>query len=479
MTSWLKATFYDPFVVWIDSGILVFLANFVTVLGFVLALLIIRRAFSEKRNPSNFFAWFLLVLFIPPLGVPLYFMFGGRKSRKMALLKKTVADQARALVANHQAGREVSAEPSGGGNRFELLADGVATYERLCHEIGAAEHTIHIATYILGKDAVGTKLVELLTERASEGVKVRLLLDSLGSWNNTRLARLKIRQAGGEVAMFMPVLPIQTQTSSNLRNHRKIAIFDHQRAITGGQNLDARFLAEKMHPGLFADFSVVTEGPAVAQLSQTFISDWAFARKEAPERFRDVLGYVPEAVGASRVKIVESGPDVPNDPLWEWILILIQEFDEDLTIVTPYFVPDEVIQQSLVIKARTDRKIRLVLPLQSNQRIADIARYNYLEELHEAGVEVFFYPDGMLHAKLIIADNYAAMIGSANVDMRSLFVNFEIGLLHYSPADIAKLRSWAETIARQCIQYKDALNGHSKMPSKFSRDLVQLIVPLL
>ncbi|MEM7790649.1 MAG: phospholipase D-like domain-containing protein [Verrucomicrobiota bacterium] len=485
MIDWLRKVFYSPFTVWIDGGIIVFLANVITVLGFALALLIIRRAFSEKRNPSNFFAWFLLVLFIPPLGVPLYFMFGGRKSRKMTRLKKNITDQARALALENESTLPEQPRLSRStygmttGNFFELLPDGVATYERMCDEIRAAEHTIHIATYILGKDEVGNSLVELLAQRANEGIEVRLLLDSLGSWNNTRLARYKIRKAGGKVAMFMPVLPIQTHTSSNLRNHRKIAIFDNHRSITGGQNLDSRFLGKEDTPELFADFSVVTQGPAVSHLTRTFISDWAFAHRESPETFRDVLSYSPEPAGESMVEVIESGPDVKNDPLWEQILILIQEFKEDLTIVTPYFVPDELILQSLLIKAHTGRRIRLVIPLRSNHRVADIARYNYLRQLRDAGVEILFYPKRMLHGKLIIADNTVAMIGSANVDMRSLFVNFEIALLHYSTADIAKLRDWAENIIVSCVSYDDATQDNPDMPSKLMQEFVQLFVPLL
>ncbi|MEM1221969.1 MAG: phospholipase D-like domain-containing protein [Verrucomicrobiota bacterium] len=485
MIDWLRKVFYSPFTVWIDGGIIVFLANVITVLGFALALLIIRRAFSEKRNPSNFFAWFLLVLFIPPLGVPLYFMFGGRKSRKMTLLKKNVTDQARALALGSESKLpekpKLSRSTDGAttGNYFELLPDGVATYKRMCEEIRAAKHTIHIATYILGKDDVGNSLVDLLALRASEGIEVRLLLDSLGCWNNTRVARYKIRKAGGKVAMFMPVLPIQTHTSSNLRNHRKIAIFDNYRAITGGQNLDSRFLGKEDTPELFADFSVITEGPAVSHLTRTFISDWAFAHREPPETFRDVLSYLPEPAGDSTIEVIESGPDVENDPLWEQILILIQEFKKDLTIVTPYFVPDELILQSLLIKAHTGRRIRLVMPLRSNHRIADIARYNYLQQLRNAGVEILFYPERMLHGKLIIVDNTVAMIGSANVDMRSLFVNFEIALLHYSAADIAKLRDWAENIIKSCTSYDEATKDNPDMPSKLMQELVQLIVPLL
>jgi cardiolipin synthase len=365
------------------------------------------------------------------------------------------------------------------GNHFELLPDGVAAFKRLCREIDGAEHTIHIATYILGDDATGQELVDRLVRRAHEGVTVRLLLDSLGSWNKTRGARIKIRQAGGQVAMFMPVLPVQTHTSSNLRNHRKIAIFDNYRAITGGQNIDQRFMAEADSPELFTDFSVVTQGPAVAELTRTFLGDWSFAAKEDPAQHVDLLRYIPEEAGDSTIEVMASGPDVPNDPLWEQIVRIIQEFKQSLTIVTPYFIPDEVILRSLIVKAHTGRHIRLVLPLHSNQSLADIARHAYLAELEAAGAEILFYTPRMLHAKLILADNKIAVIGSANIDMRSLFVNFEIAVLHYSPKDIARLTEWCDQILKDCVDYTHAIEENALMPSKLKQDIVRLLTPLL
>jgi len=479
MWPWIDTNIVEPLIRLLGGSLVFLLTNLTTILGFILAVLVIRRVFSEKRNPSNFFAWFFLVIFIPVLGVPLYFMFGGRKSRKLAKNKRAITDRALDIAKQPREpplpGRGYRSQ----GNLFALLPDGEAAFARLCCEIDDAEHTIHIATYILGNDATGQAIVERLTRRAKEGVKVRLLLDSLGCWNRTRTARFKIRQAGGEVAMFMPVLPIQTHTSSNLRNHRKIAIFDNLRAITGGQNIDTRFMGAEPAPARFTDFSIITEGPAVATLTRTFIADWAFANKEAPSQHEALLRYIPEKAGESSTEIIASGPDVPNDPLWEQIVCIIQEFKHSLTIITPYFIPDEVIFRSLIVKAHTGRQIRLVLPLKSNHRIADIARYHFLRQLHEAGVDIQFYTPRMMHGKLILADGEIAMTGSANIDMRSLFVNFEIAQLHHTPTDVQQLTGWADSLTPHCISYRDALRQHDIQPSRTVAGLVSLIVPLL
>jgi cardiolipin synthase len=473
-----------PLIDLLEGGLFFLLANLSVVLGFVCAWLILRRVSAEKRSPSNTFAWILLVLFLPFLGVPLYFMFGGRKSRRMAQMKSKVSQHAADLSKRPSIRPTAPIAPGTGqncnqGNHSELLSDGKVTYRRLLQEIQNAEHTIHIATYILGSDRSGKTITDLLAQRAAEGVTVRLLLDSLGSWNCTRMARRRIRQAGGEVAMFMPVLPLQTQTSSNLRNHRKIAIFDNFRAITGGQNLDNRFLGDWPDSERFADFSVVTQGPVVAELTRTFIADWSFAAKEDPTRHRELLQYIPEEAGNSTIEAITSGPDVPNDPLWEQLVRIIQEFKQHLTIVTPYFIPDEVLLQSLIIKAHTGRHIRIILPLHSNQRLADIARHRALHELHAAGVEILFYQSRMLHAKLVLADDLVALMGSANIDMRSLFVNFEIALAHYTSTDIRMFTTWARDLEKDCIPYKEALRDPAFVPSRLSQDLVHLLVPLL
>lgn len=486
MWTWLRDYLLAPVNEWVLTLINLLLSNFLTIAGFILALVIIRRVLTEKRNPSNFFAWFFFVVLIPVLGVPLYLMFGGRKSRQLIKSKQAIYEEASSIaehVTDGQKAHDILAydltTASTTGNHTEILQDGEVAFERLCREIQAAKHTIHIATFILSHDATGRAVVDLLEKRASEGVTVRLLLDSLGSWNCTRKARYKIRKAGGHVSMFIPVLPFQSRVSTNLRNHRKIAIFDNHCAITGGQNIDRRFMGAAPNSDCFTDFSLVTHGPAVAQLNRIFVADWAFSSKEPPSNFHKELSYEPEQAGNSTIEVVASGPDVKGDPLWEQILRIIQEFRQSLTIITPYFIPDEVLFRSMIVKAHTGRHIRLVLPLKSNHPITDVARYHYLRQLNEAGVEILFYTPRMLHAKLILADGKAALTGSANIDMRSLFVNFEIAQLHYSDADLEQLNRWAEEIFGNCIPYREAIQNEDIMPNRLTEDLVHLISPML
>lgn len=483
MVEWFERYVAAPVADFFGGSIVFVLTNLTAIAGFVLALLILARMMREKRNPSNFFAWAFFIILLPPVAVPLYFIFGGRKSQWLTRLKREVREVAQSASGEPPEApdkREEQRDFVGttfDGNRFELLPDGATALRRLQEEIDRADQCIHIATYILGRDAVGREIVERLARRAEEGVRVRLLLDAMGSWTAAGMARRRIRRAGGEVSVFMPMLPVPFRRSANLRNHRKIAIFDHRRAIVGGQNLDERFLGAEQGELPFRDFGAALEGPAVAFLNRTFVADWAFAANQSPREFRELLRFVPENAGDSILEVMNSGPDVRGDPLWEHIIRVIQEFNKELTIVTPYFIPDEVIFRSLLVKAHTGRRIRLILPLRSNWRLADIARAHYLRQLHQAGVRILLYKPKMMHGKLLLADGRVAMMGSANIDVRSLFVNFEIGLFHYSDTDIGALSRWAADLERDCVAFDE--RRLPRAAPRIVEDLVHLIVPLL
>lgn len=458
-----------------------FFANILSIFIFLLALLIIGRMVNERRRPGNIFGWAILIIIFPIIGVPLYFFFGGRKSRRLVKHKRESYHLSAQIIARVSAetADDIILHTQFKGNQVTLLGDGVETFKSLTEEIEKAEHSIHIMTYILGNDATGRHVVELLTRRASEGLVVRLLLDSLGSWGKKGRFVRPLRKAGGQVVSFMPMLPLQTHTSANLRNHRKIAIFDHKHAIVGGQNLDTRFISEEKSDDLFIDFSVHLKGPVVRGLNRIFLTDWAFAAELTADELTEIYSHQPYPCGESTIDLIPSGPEIESDPLWENIITLVQECREKITIVTPYFIPDEVLFQSLIIKAHAKRKVRLILPERSNHPLTDFARNHYIRRLNEEGVEILFHQRGMIHGKIIIADDRWALIGSANIDPRSLFVNFEIGLLHSSPNDIATFQNWVNQLLPDCIAYEDSQKVEQGTVRRLTEDFAHLLGPLL
>lgn len=471
-------------------------SQLLTFIGFVLALLIIGRMINEKREPSNFFAWSLIIVFVPLVGVPLYFLFGGRKSRRLARIKaqtNLLADKMRSQPGStkkHYQAAEGALPPEqptrvrdfgirSSGNLVVPLMDETTAYRETIRQIREARHSIHLMTYILGPDQVGRAVVSELARRAAEGLDVRLLLDAFGSLQSRGRFCDPLRKAGGQVVGFMPVLPLQTRTSANLRNHRKLLIADRQRVLIGGQNIDRRFMSEGRNPESFVDFSVRIDGPAAAEFNRIFISDWVFAAGTHPREEIDTLRFQPAPVGESKLKVIPSGPDVTGDPLYEQLLMMIHEARQCITLVTPYFLPDDVMLRSLIVKAHLGREVTVIVPERSNKRIVDFASNHPLRQLHHAGVRVRFYRPRMLHAKLAAVDDQIAVIGSANIDPRSLFVNFEVGVVLLSQPDVDALVHWTNRILEECVPYMESRRAHSGPSRRLLEDFAHLLVPLL
>ena len=466
------------------------LSDLISLGGFLLALLLVARLMSEKKAPANTFAWLLIIVLLPYVGVPLYLIFGGRKLRQLAARKAPLTPHlphpaatpstfasmpvAHAIMSNG-AGAPVA------GNRLRLLTTGEETYATLEHLILSARHTIHINTFILGRDDTGQRLIKLLTKRAKEGVKVRLLLDAVGCMFVFRSFHAALRQAGGEVVTFMPVLPFTSRGSANLRNHRKIAVFDHTAAIIGGHNLAREYMGPTPYRKRWRDVGSLIEGPAATLLDEVFLADWAFASRQSPESLHPARR--PELAatdrGTAELQVVASGPDVRGDPLYEGIISMIQEAEQSIWIVTPYFIPDDVLLRSLIVKARAGREVTLIVPEHSNHPVTDFARRHYTRELCAAGGRVLLFRPGMMHSKAVIVDDRIGLLGSANFDLRSLFVNFEIGVVVHTLPEVLALKGWARTQAESCREFVNRAPRSRPRLTGLMEDICRLLAPLL
>ena len=465
-----------------------YVPHLIAVAGFVLAFFLVARLMSEKRAPANTFAWLLIIILVPYVGVPLYLLLGGRKLRRVAKRKTQLRPTLPFAGANPVAqggGPVAHALISAGatapvsGNRLRLLPTGEEEFAELEKCIRAAKHSIHITTFILKMDDTGRRIVGLLTERARQGVKVRLLLDAVGCFFSSTALMGPLKRAGGEVGRFMPVIPFSSSGSANLRIHRKIAVFDHATAIVGGRNMAREYMGPAYYRKRWLDLGTVIDGPAAALLNDVFIADWCFATRQTPERLLAEIS--PEVLaprGECELQVVASGPDVPGDPLYEGIVSMIQEAEKSVWIVTPYFIPDEVLLRSLVVKARAGREVTLVVPAHSNHPITDFARRYYIRELRKSGARVLLYPDGMLHAKAIVVDERVAFFGSANFDLRSLFVNFEIGVFVYSRPDVLTIKAWASDLIGRCRE-QGPERGRRRFLGNVAEDISRLMAPLL
>ena len=469
-----------------DTGRLPFLlpySGLLTFFGFALALLLLAQLLRSNRTPSSTIAWLLVIVLIPYVGVPLYLTFGGRKMRQMAGRKAMVYAPEDATREGEYGGgaervlRSFGVPPATRGNAVRLLGSGEAAFQELVRLIDGAERSIHVTTYILGRDEVGEEVVARLARRASEGLDVRVLLDDLGSWRTGRSFLSPLVEAGGRVARFMPVIHWPFRGRSNLRNHRKLVVADGRLALCGGMNLASDYMGPRPNPARWRDLALVVEGPAAGDLEALFRSDWAFATGEPadePPHAGDG-GDPPEAEGGVAAQVVASGPDTAGDPLYESLLTLLFNAKERVWVVTPYFVPDELLVHALDLAARRGIDVRLLVPNRSNHASADLARFGYLREVHEAGAKVLRYLPGMVHAKAVLIDDALAVVGSANMDMRSLFLNYEVALFLYDPEQVRSLDAWFGSMFPDC---RKGLNRQTWLRG-LAENVVRLVSPLL
>ncbi|MGJ3241440.1 MAG: phospholipase D-like domain-containing protein [Opitutales bacterium] len=464
--------------------------NLVVIAGVLLAGLTILNMFVERKKPAAIFAWGIVVILMPFIGAPLYLIFGGRKSRRLVRIKKRLdrlVHEVRAEGKPDAPDRDTtvgspvrSAQPPVmPGNRVDLFGDGVSGYHALMTAIDDARESIYILTYILSDDETGRVIVDRLVQRARDGIEVKLLLDGLGSRRALRGLTRPLRQAGGAVAGFIPILALRRRTSANLRNHRKIAIFDGDYAITGGQNLDARFLAAEESDTLFKDYNLGIRGPAVQEFTEIFVQDWVFATNSDPRAFARNLRHEPARAGNTELCVISSGPETPTDAIWERFLSLVQECQQRLTIVTPYFIPDDVLYQSLRVKALAGKQVQLILPAISNHPLADLARRHFVRDLHEVGCDIRLYTRRMNHGKLMIVDDRIAIAGTANMDMRSFFLNFELAVTTETEETLNVFKTWIHRLEPDCIPFAESERATPKQSRLLLEHFAYLISPLL
>ena len=426
----------------------------------------------------------MAIIFMPFVAVPLYFLIGIRKREnkytKATIQLHEVHEKEILIPLNSKNALSSILEKNGipsatKGNHYELITQDTEAYARLMEEIENATLSIELGTYVFSYDVTTQKILEALTKKANEGIQVRLLLDVVGSlgsyiWQKNFQA---LRDAGGEVGFFIPIMSRPFQGYINLRNHRKIYLFDRKRLLSGGMNLSDEYLGEESSTERWDDILYYLEGPAVFGFYQIFHNDWNYAMG-LTDKLELPLEPV-DSTGESTVQVVPSGPDIPTDALYEALLNTIYTCKKRIWIVTPYFVPDENIVQALIIAKHKGIDVKLITPKHSDHLIADLGRSPYMRELDAIGVDVVLYEGKMLHAKAILFDDLGGMIGSVNIDNRSLFLNYEIVTFAYSAQLIESIESWMQKLM------ENATRGMQK-PSKRREaveNIMKVFAPLL
>ncbi len=411
---------------------------FVTLLALVTAVIILQ----QRRTPQSTAAWLLFIIVVPYVAIPLFLALGFRKRGKRfkpialkdaASVSPTASPCGMATVFQHY-----GVPQSTDGNLFRLLATREDAYSGLIDLCRSADTDIEVMFYIVADDPIGQAFVNELTARARAGVRVRLLMDRLGNLRPPRAALSALRAAGAEVRFFSPLLQFPDRGHLNLRNHRKLVIADGNRVFAGGMNVGAEYMGQNDSATGWTDLSYFVEGPAIGTFRDIFRSDWGAANGTFPQ----IEPPMQRAqAGTATLQLVPSGPDTMGDPLHDVLVNAIHAASNRVWLVTPYFLPTEILGNALAIAARRGIDVRILLPQKSNQTLADFARGAYLRDMQDAGCTILFFQPGMIHAKVGIIDA-AAYVGSANFDVRSMLLNFETALFAYDPGSVGLLSDW-------------------------------------
>jgi cardiolipin synthase len=473
-------------------------ANLILLVADVVALLTIPSVLLRRRGrPLAALSWLLAILAIPVLGVAAWWLLGRthlhrlkRKKRKSdanlsarstARLARQVSPAETRLADILPFARRSDALEDGvfaltDGNQVELLVDGREAFPAMTAAIQEAKRSIHAMFYIWEPDQAGKTFRDQLARKAREGVRVYVLVDAVGSPATHGSFLSPLREAGAQVATFLPVRFRPWAPTFNFRNHRKLLVVDEEVAFAGGMNIGNDY--EKV----WRDLAVAVRGPAVAQLYGVFLEDWFFTTGEdlgaGVSRDKTVRREEGQAAGAS-CAIIASGPDCQESRLHDAFFLAISQARERVLLATPYFIPSHEIFAALRAAGQRGVDVQIMVPEKCDVLLAGLAARSYYLRLIKEGVRLFEYTDGMLHAKALIVDDWLSVLGSANVDNRSFRLNFELACLVSSTALNSRVAEFFESARRRSREINLASVNDRPRRLVLAESLAHLLSPLL
>jgi len=432
--------------------------------------------FSQKRDIATIWAWLLVLITMPVVGFFIFFLVGSRISNKKIFRLRTQEQRGLEQIADNQRQQLQKIEqllpvPDAAselvnlflssdeavltrGNDIKVYNNGQDKFAALLEDIRQAKHHIHLEYFTIYDDHIGNQLIDLLTAKAQEGVEVRVIFDQFGSHGQHRRLYKRLRLAGGIATSFL-MRPFQLLTLRfNFRNHRKLAIIDGMIGYIGGFNVGDQYLGQFKKFGHWRDTHLRIHGDAVLSLQSRFLMDWN-ATAEPNELLVKTTQYFPvisTLPGRSMVQIVSSGPDNDMKQIKQGFMRMFASARTEITIQTPYFIPDAAILETLEIAVMSGVRVRLMIPDRPDHPFVYRATQYYAKELIDLGAEVYRYDGGFLHSKVVIIDHEIATVGSANMDIRSFALNFETNAFMYDPAFAGQLEALFEQDVSQSTQ---------------------------
>ena len=439
--------------------------NWVISVTFTLSIILIATVIVlENRNPSKTVTWLAVLYVLPVIGFLFYIIFGRNFRNKQKFKRKgkihpidgieqIVETQNQILKQRETFLQETyyskkrlinlllqsNQAPFTINNHAQVLTNADQKFEAVFRAIEQAEHHIHVEYFIIKDDVIGRAFRQKLIKKAKAGVQVRIIYDGVGSWKldyNKEYLQSLI-DAGAEVRSFVPIRIPFFSSKINYRNHRKIIVIDGKCGFVGGINVGDEYLGKSKRFGFWRDTHLQINGDAVYFLQKIFIEDWYFI---CGEHLRDACYFpIHTNQGDQLIQIAASGPDSEWDSIMQMYYATMTSAQEKIYIITPYFIPDDSILMALKTAALSGMDVRMIIPNRPDHHIVFWATQSYLGELLEAGVRVYQYQRGFVHAKVMMVDGVVASVGTANMDIRSFQLNFEVNALLFDKSIVERL----------------------------------------
>ncbi len=413
------------------------------------------RVVYDTRSVTKTLGYLLLVIFVPVLGMTFYFSFGINYRKRKIYTKKLIVDESikaelqekieaykKSDLLEHPSVVESrpliallshSGAPGSGvleNSEVTVLQNGEQLFPVLLEELEKAEKHIHIEYYIYDNDEIGNKVKDVLIRKAAQGVEVRFIYDDFGSMSIRRTLVGELRANGVEAHPFNRIRIVMLANRLNYRNHRKIVVIDGVTSFVGGINVSDKYINGEGKSLYWRDTHLMIRGASSLALQQIFLADWNFCAGSSIQINRN---YFPEPArgGGKLVQVTSSGPDSDLPNILYAMIQAVSKARKEILITTPYYIPDSSLQESLIIAALSNIEVKLLVPARGDSFLVSLASQSYFGELLAAGVKVYRYTKGFVHAKTLVVDRRIASVGTANMDLRSFDLNFEVAAFVY------------------------------------------------
>ena len=459
---------------------------------------------DDSKSPTAVMAWIMILFMVPAAGLFLYLIFSQNIARQQIFRmteheregKTTILDWQKEAVKESiprdpddvsvkwkemiTMNLEYADSVITGNDSVEIITDGKEMFDRLCGDIENARYTIKLCYYIVRDDMVGLRLIELLTKKAKEGVKVRLLIDALGSRSIGYRELREFKQAGGEYAYFFKPRIRHLYFRINYRNHRKIAVIDNEIGYIGGFNIAREYLGYRKKFGYWRDTQLIIRGNALATLNERFYQDWRYASKEKVDLIEQSVRYAfKSSTGDIPIQIISCGPESDKEEVKMAFMKMITNARKNIYIQTPYLVPDEPMLDALRMAARSGVDVRIMIPnMPDHPFVYRTTLYN-AGRLIKEGAKIYIYENGFLHSKTLSVDGEVCTAGSTNFDIRSFRLNFESNAFIYDRGVTADMDRRFEDDIRLSRPYTQEDRDHITHFEKAAESISRLMTEIL